>query len=326
MRTALALMLSFGLTSCWLSDSTQSFTERVVGSPDNVVNITSDTVLDRDYQGTQFVVSNGATLFASNYVLSGLNNNDESFGVVELRDGNLNGGNIKYANGGAILRPVGLPVNWKLVLEGLPQVDRIPYLNQLRAGLTNHCQKITGTKFYQNRNHIYITSLNPCADITNIEINRGRLGIYHDFSSLNTVVKDSLFTHVGKDYYSDKVTNGLFKYPSARENVAIDGSSFNEYSNNTFIYGARSAINLYVNCGETDSNGNATPREEPALNNNFINNTFEKFTLGIWNSSRAIDRVTTPCRADDQGDRVINTFFSQNTFIDVIEEIKNGGT
>lgn len=287
--------------------------------------VSEDTVLNRDYKGVSFKVINGAKLYAGNFTLDGRNNDNlSSFAIVALYDGShLQGGNLQYGRTGTVISRT-LPRDWKIILKTLPRKSRIPYVERIRGSL-NGCSTISGTKYLHNRNSIYVQSLSPCAKISNVAIKYGRLGIYHDAYSVNTSVTESKFDSIGKKYYSRKNTGGYITYPSPRESVAIDGSSFNTYENNVFINGRKNAINLYVNCGEKEPNGSeGMPREEPSLDNRITGNTFENYQLAIHNSSRKVNRKTYPCRSDDQGDRVIGTVIESNTFINTKITVKQG--
>ena len=299
------------------------YVELPSGNANKTITITEDTTLSQDYDATAFIVRNGATLFAGDFTLDGRNlARTKSFPIVRLYDGShLVGGNLQYGRSGTVIRHT-LPNKWRQVLIGLPQAKRIGYINKIRDGLTG-CSTVTDTNYYQNRNSIYVTAITPCAKITNVNIKNGRLGIYHDAYSQHTIVTGSTFDSVGVDYFSTKNTKGVIPYVSARESVAIDGSSHNIYRDNMFIDGKKNAINLYVNCGENEPDGSeGMPREEPSLGNTFVGNTFENYGIAIFNGSRKINRRTYPCRADDQGDRVIGTVVEDNIFINVKTRVK----
>ena len=317
----LGLFSILGISGC----SVDGHVDLPYGSPDKVKVVAEDTILTEDYKGTQFIVINKSTLYAGDHTIDG-RTRDESgaFAAVILVDGShLVAGNIKYAREGTVIR-FDLPRDWKQRLKALPQEDRLDYIDSLRSQLDG-CSTVTDTNYLHNRVGIYVTSVNPCSKITNVSLTYGRLGIYHDAYSRNSIVTASHFNSVGRRYYSTKHTEGWIAYPYPRESVAIDGSSDNQYVGNMFTNGARSAINLYVNCGENEPDGSeGIPRDEPSENNVISGNHFKDYGIAIYNGSRHPDRKTYPCRADDKGDRVINTKIYQNTYTDVGVKIKTG--
>lgn len=314
-------VLSFNIISC--GGGSRSHVELSVGKPSNVITVTQDTHLTRDYKDTQFLVQHGVTLYASIFTIDGRNlGNTISFTpVVLIGSGKISKGLIQYGRGGVSAAPKGLPKDWQEVLTALPQYKRLAYVEKIRA-LAVSSPSIVGTRFYQNRVAIYLKSFTHRATVSDAIIERGRLGIYHDAGSTYAHVSGVTFKDIGVGYYSSKNTGGYFTYKSSRENVAIDASSFNVYENNNFLNGAKNAINLYVNCGEKNPQGLAVPREEPAVGNRITGNYFERFDTAIHIRSRALNRRTYPCRADEKGDRVFDTVTKSNIFKSVGVEVR----
>lgn len=321
MNLVLGILTSIGVTSCWITDNSKAHTSLPAGEPANIIEITQDTALTQNYKDTQFKVREGAVLDAGNFILDGRTADDsKSFAPVTLYGSSkLKNGKIIFSRGGVNPRPVGLPNGWEQTLHDLPQADRLDYLATLRAMINTGCPEIDGTEFYQNRIHIYVSAMNPCLTVKNCTFDRGRMGIYHDFGSRNAEVFNNTFTNIGKDHYEK---SGLFTVPSARETIALDGTQYNNYHDNTFSSGAKTVANFYVNCGEENGNGLAVPREEKCLDNSFTNNEILDHELAFWVSSRFTDRHTYPCRSDEQGDRVEGTVLTPNTYTNVGVEVK----
>ena len=321
MKGVLILAALAGLAS-GCGDSS-GWVELPKGKADSVIYVKSDMVISKSYKGTTFVISDGATLYAGKHTIDARNNANSSFPAVIINGhGGINGGVIKYAVGGVVVNPtIDSPyINWKIILSGLLKVDREEYIDSVRGSVEGGCSNINGTKFVSNNIGIYISMFVSCLSITNISINYGKLGIYHDAYSMNTRVSDSQFNSIGRKNLSS--SGFIISKRSSRESVAIDGSSFNVYENNRFRNGAKNAINLYVNCGEISTEGIPVPREEAAVNNAIRNNLFNGFGTAIHVSSRGTNRVTYPCRTDESGDRVVGTDITDNTFINVGTNIR----
>lgn len=142
--------------------------------------------------------------------------------------------------------------------------------------------------------------------IDNVAVDGARnAGIYIHQGTVGAIIRNSSITNafsicVYLDAFSkhSTVTNNTFidcgfRAPkfnvaetpgNAREGLAIDGSSDNIITNNTFKGNAAGGIFVYKNCSENNALGGM--RTEPAANNIISKNTFSDMPVGVWVASR----------------------------------------
>ena len=128
----------------------------------------------------------------------------------------------------------------------------------------------------------------------------GRVGIYfdhhvHDASLRDSTVEGSGATAIYVEYSTSRIAiesntfrrNGFDADGKRnREAIAIDSSSDNRVSSNTFIGNARGGVFLYKNCGEKASEPHSIVRTVHSDNNVIRSNRFVDEEVGVWIASR----------------------------------------
>ena len=283
-------------------------------SPLEVREITTDTVLTENTIGVQYNVHPNVTLDCTSVVLDGRVGSNMTAVIFAHPNSTILNPTVINARTGVSVVPNDHKVVWNQ-LENLSKADGLALVN---ASRNSGGQLITGGDFMGCRVAIYVHALNVGARIEDNKFNSNRLSIYLDAYSQQTTVDNNRFCDQGKGW-KDKV---LGWFAAGRESIAVDGSSNNIIINNDFQRSTRKAfIEIYKNCGE-----NNIPRWEGSLDNEITDNSFEDGSIGVWVSSRRDDRGTPPCRPDDEGDIVINTALSNNTFSNVTADIRDHGT
>jgi parallel beta-helix repeat protein len=319
------------ITSCIpsLTKHAEAATFTGVGTSANVIYIDTDTKLTSNPSDTRYVVTGGATLDLNGFVIDGRNAQGKQFTSVELRDGSsVKNGEIRYSSGGVVVT-TNPETGWQQALVDLPQKDRRKYITELRDRITAS-SSISDIKFTQNKIDIYVTAFSNHTKIINNVFEKGRIDIYLDTYSHHAEITHNLFSRNGDDYFIKKWGVSV---PYSRESIAVDNSSNNVITNNTFDGSVRGGIYLYKNCGEANGpQGQATPREGGSNDNVISDNCFRNFKPNrlfpkeepaIWIASRRLDRKTYPCRTDDEGDIVLRTVTKDNKFENVYLKIKD---
>lgn len=138
---------------------------------------------------------------------------------------------------------------------------------QLRQCIRTHSPKsinIINNYFENNQIAIYIAPYIQGINILNNQFNSNTIAIHLSHDSHATVIQSNHFLHNGRRLPSSTAK-------TYRETIAIDGSSYNHISGNTFMNNYGVAVRTYKNCGEHQSK----TREEGANHNIIENNLFE---------------------------------------------------
>lgn len=138
---------------------------------------------------------------------------------------------------------------------------------QLRQCIREHSPKeinIINNHFENNQIAIYIAPYIQGVRLLNNHFIGNTIAIHLSHDSHATLIQSNYFTHNGR-----RLPPSTAK--TYREAIAIDGSSDNQISGNTFINNYGVAIRTYKNCGEHQSK----TREEGANHNIIERNLFE---------------------------------------------------
>ena len=284
-----------------------------VGKPDNIIRIDTDTTLDRDYTGTQFVVTNGSHLEIGGHKLVGRNKLGQSFNVVILHgnDNTVTNGFIEKADTCVQVASHLTQTDLQKLKDLSWEEARIFAINELIPNGYRR-NRISGIQCSHSNKAVYVYPFVNSTTISNNKFSHFHsVAIYLDSGSNNNVIENNYISHAGEES----------KY-FGREAIAVDASYDNIIKSNHFNknYGF-TTIALYQNCGEK---GIARPMG--ADNNLILDNEFKNAFVGIYNSSRRKHRhgwYNHTCRADMPSEEQVNgTMIERNTFNNVLIPIR----
>jgi parallel beta-helix repeat protein len=104
----------------------------------------------------------------------------------------------------------------------------------------------------------------------------GATAIYVEYGSARIAIESNVFRHNGFDALGRRT----------REAIAIDSSSGNRVSSNTFVGNGKGGVFLYKNCGEKASEPHSVVRTVHADDNVIRANRFVDEEVGVWIASR----------------------------------------
>jgi len=130
-------------------------------------------------------------------------------------------------------------------------------------------------------------------------------------SSSVSGVSDSVAIYLDAESLRHTIKNSSITVNTARELIAVDGSSYNRILNNYFSYTSDGGIYLYRNCGEapgdlpqTRGNGSirhSVPRNNVIINNRFSNGDYDGSNPNIFLGSRNGNRNYCDADLDKDG-------------------------
>ena len=244
----------------------------------NIVSVEGVLILSEDSVGNQYIINDNSTLDCNGHSLTASREEGRTNNAVELSGNNARIVNCTidgYITGIRVGSKI--PTREILLLKDLGKQEALTHIAQLKQNATRN--KLVANNLFKNivQASIYVQMFAEDTTITNNHfIDAGRMAIYLDTYSSNAMITKNTIHGSG------------YNHISGREGIAIDGSSNNFITNNTFSESKLAAITLYKNCGER-----GLPRYFGANSNTIVDNFFYDEAKGVWIASRA-DRDRFP--------------------------------